>query len=208
MELIKNYSDSTYIISPNDVAAVDEKHFYFTNDHGSSSARGKKMEDYFQLKKANVTYYDGEKFFVVAPMIRYANGINISRDKKEVYVAATIGRGVFVYNRSDSTGQLAFKSFIYLNSGADNIEPDERGNLWVACHPKLLTFVKHANDTSRLAPSQVFKISRDEKGNFNPQEIYLNSGEELSASSVAAVAGNIMLVGAVLDDHILWCEMR
>ncbi|HXH19450.1 MAG TPA: SMP-30/gluconolactonase/LRE family protein [Chitinophagales bacterium] len=204
----RSYRDSTFIISPNDVTAVDENRFYFTNDHGSRTGFGKTMEDYLQLKKSNVVYYDGTAYSIAAGRLAYANGINISRDGREVYVAATIGKSILVYHRDEITGELSLKNEIHLETGVDNIELDESGNLWVACHPRLLAFVRHASDTSRPAPSQVFKIMRDGNGNFYAQEIYLNRGDELSASSVAAVAGKKLLVGPVLDNKILKCEME
>jgi len=208
LSLLRTFSDSTFIISPNDVVAVDEQRFFFTNDHGSHSDFGKTLEDYLQQAKSKVVYFDGNQYSVAAEKIKYANGINISRDGKEIYVAACIGKSILIYDHEISSGKLSLKKEIYLNTGVDNIELDESGNLWVACHPQLLTFVKHAKDTSRLAPSQVIRVTRDADGNFTPKEIYLNKGEEMSASSVAAVAGNIMLVGPVLDDHILWCELQ
>jgi hypothetical protein len=38
------------------------------------------------------------------------------------------------------------------------------------------------------------------------KEVYLNMGEEISASSVAAVYKNRMLVGAVFDPKFLDCK--
>lgn len=208
LSLLRTFADSPLIISPNDVAAVDEHRFFFTNDHGSHSKLGKTFEEYLQLAKSNVVYFDGKEFSIAAEKLAYANGINISRDRRELYVAACIGKRILVYDHEISSGKLSFKKEINLNTGVDNIELDESGNLWVACHPQLLTFVKHAKDTSRLAPSQVIKIKKESNGNFILEEIYLNQGEEISASSVAAVAGNTLLIGAVLDNHILRCELR
>jgi hypothetical protein len=39
------------------------------------------------------------------------------------------------------------------------------------------------------------------------EEVFLSRGADLSGSSVAAVYGDRLLVGAVLDDHILDCRM-
>lgn len=208
LDFVHSYEDSVFIISPNDVVAVDENRFYFTNDHGSHSNIGKKLEDYLQLKKSNVIYFDGEKYSVAADGIAYANGINISRDGKEVYVASTIAGSVQVYNRDVASGRLTLKDEIFLKTGTDNIELDEQGNLWVACHPQLLTFVQHANDTSKLSPSQVFKLTKHAQGKFEAEEVFLSKGDDLSGSSVAAVAGNTMLIGSVLDEGILHCELK
>ncbi len=206
--LVRAFQDSAFILSPNDVVAIDEKRFYFTNDHGSHTNIGRKLEDYFQLKKSNVIYFDGEKYSIAAENIAYANGINMSRDGKEVYVASTIAGSVQVYDREAASGKLTLKDEILLKTGTDNIELDEQGNLWVACHPKLLTFVQHANDTSKLSPSQVFKLTKNANGKFVVEEVFLSKGDDLSGSSVAAVMGNTMLIGSVLDEGILRCELK
>lgn len=206
--LVKTFRDSQFILSPNDVVAVDEKRFYFTNDHGSHTRIGRKLEDYLQLKKSNVIYFDGEKYSIAADGIAYANGINMSRDGKEVYVASTIAGSVQVYDRDVASGKLTLKNEIFLKTGTDNIEVDEAGNLWVACHPQLLTFLQHANDTSKLSPSQVFKLTKNAGGKFTAEEIFLSKGDDLSGSSVAAVAGNTMLIGSVMDEGILWCALK
>ncbi len=205
--LEKSWDNHDFIISPNDVLAVDENRFYFTNDHGSRSEFGKMLEDFLQLKRSNVVYFDGSNFQIAAKKIAYANGINMNAEKKEVYVASPVGKSILVYHRNASDGQLTYYKIIPLNTGPDNIEIDENGNLWTGCHPQLLSFLKHASDTSKLSPSQVIKIRKDEKGDFHPEEILLDSGELLSGSSVAAVSGNILLIGPVFQNRILRCEL-
>lgn len=208
LQLNKTFSNKALMISPNDVLAIDENRFYFTNDHGSKSNFGRKLEEYLLLKRSNVIYFDGTDYRQAAGKIAYANGINMRHDGKEVYVAGTTDRSVFVYDRDPKTGDLALKNQIFLNTGVDNIDLDEEGNLWVAGHPKMLSFVAHAKDINKPAPSQVIKIWKNGQGKYQHKEIYLDNGEELSASSIAAVRGNTMLVGPVLDDHILWCTLK
>lgn len=207
-KLLKTHEDTTFMLSPNDVLAVDTNKFYFTNDHGSRSKSGKMVEDYLQQKKSNVVYFDGKNYSIAADNIAYANGINMSRDGKELYVASTIGQNVLIYDRDIATGKLTLKDEVVLNTGVDNIELDEHGNLWVACHPQLLTFMQHTKDTSTYAPSQVFKLSKNAEGKFTAEEIFLSKGDDLSGSSVAAVSGNVMLIGSVMDNGILRCEMK
>ena len=85
----------------------------------------------------------------------------------------------------------------------DNIELDKEGNLWIGSHPQLLTFTRHAKNSDIFSPSQVFKISLGD--NNQVDEIYLNDGGKLSGSSVAAIWGNNLLIGPVLEDHFLHC---
>ncbi|MBW1813499.1 MAG: hypothetical protein JRJ39_07440 [Deltaproteobacteria bacterium] len=87
----------------------------------------------------------------------------------------------------------------------DNIEIDSSGGLWIGAHPRLLDFVAHAKDPSRLSPSQILYLSPKPSGGFTIKEVYLNKGDELSAASVAAVRGRRMLIGSVFDPKILDC---
>jgi len=191
--------------SPNDILAVGPRQFYVSNDHGATSPRGRKMEDYLQLAKSYVLYFDGAGFKKVAGDIAYANGIAVSRDGSTLYVGSTVGRNILVFERDQNTGTLTLKNDIDLGTGTDNIEVDAEGSLWVGAHPKMLTFVKHSGDPSVYAPSQILKVTTNPDGSVKVKEIYLNAGEELSASSVAAVYQNRMLIGAVFDDHFLDC---
>jgi len=207
LQLIKSYEDSRFINSPNDCVGVDEHRFYFTNDHGSTSALGRATEEYLQLRKSNVVYFDGDAYRYAAKAIAMANGINISMDGTELFVASTLGKSILVYDRDLKSGDLTLRTEIDMNTGVDNIERDDRGHLWVGCHPKLLTFVRHSGDISRRSPSQVYKLSRQDDGRFSAQEVFLDDGMQISGSAVAAVSGNILLIGPVLDNRILRCEM-
>ena len=193
--------------SPNDVIPVGPGAFYVTNDHGNTSELGRAVEEYLQLARSLVLYYDGNDFRIVAEGLAYANGINLSPDGKTVYVAATVGQEVCVYDRDKGTGDLKLRHTLELGTGPDNIEVDERGNLWIGCHPKLLTFVKYSKDPEELSPSQVLKVTARKPGSYTVEEIYLNSGEPLSGSSVAAVFGDTLLIGSVFDPRLLLCKL-
>jgi arylesterase/paraoxonase len=66
--------------SPNDVLPVGPAAFYVTNDHGNATSFGRMAEEYLQLARSYVLYYDGKSFRKVAEALAYANGINISPD--------------------------------------------------------------------------------------------------------------------------------
>ena len=160
------------------------------------------------MARSLVVYYDGHDFRIVAEGLAYSNGINLSPDGRTVYVAATVGQEVCVYDRDKGTGDLTLRYTIDLGTGPDNIEVDESGNLWIGCHPKLLTFVKYSKDPEELSPSQVLKVTVQKPDSYTVDEIYLNKGEPLSGSSVAAVYKNIMLIGSVFDTLFLLCKLR
>lgn len=193
-------------ISPNDIVGVGERQFYLTNDHDEKKSWWRSKKDLLQVPMGNVCYYDGNKASIVADGFLYANGINVNKDGKRLFVAATTGRKIVVFDRDIVSGKLTEHSEIAVN-GADNIELDESGDLWVGCHPKLLAFLAHAKDHSKLSPSEIIKISFE---NHKPvvESVYLNDGTPLSGSSVGAVWRNKLLIGSVYGDKVLICSWR
>lgn len=194
---VQTYSDPL-IVSPNDVVALDENRFYFTNDHGFTSKLGLLAENYLGLSASNVIFYDGDTFREVAGDIGYANGINISKDRKQVLVASPRKFQLKYYNISEDGG-LVFDHDLDVQSGIDNIEIDQEGNLWMGSHPNLLQFSAYAAGKKELAPSEVIKVSNG----VNVESLYENDGTLISASSVAAPFKNLMLIGTVMDKNLL-----
>jgi arylesterase/paraoxonase len=192
--------------SPNDVLPDGPESFYVTNDHGYDTKTRRTLEEYLQLARAYVLYYDGNQFRVLVKGLAYANGINMSEDGKTVYVAATVGKKIYVYNRDPLSKNLTVRRTIGVDTGVDNIELDESGNLWIGAHPKLLTFVGYSKDPEKKSPSQVLKVMIRDDQTYQMEEIYLNDGNPLSGSSVAAVFGDKMLVGSVFDPRFLLCQ--
>ncbi len=195
------------MISPNDIAAVGPRQFYFTNDHGSASSIGRSLEDYLQLSRSNVAYFDGKRLRIVADGFGYANGIWATDDGKRLYVATTTGKKFYAYDRS-ADGSLKLVSELLLGTGGDNIDIDSGGVIRIAAHPKLLTFMKHAKDVKKKSPAQILEVIKDGKGGYSYREVYLSPGEEISAASVAAVYKKRLLMGSVFEEHILDCIMK
>lgn len=197
---------SDMLISPNDIAAVGEDRFYLTNDHGSGPGLGRTLEEYLRLKRANVLYFDGLRFAKAAGGLRYANGIQVSADGAKVFVATLTSFAVAVFDRDAASGALTLAEEIKLGTAPDNIEFDAAGDLWIAAHSKLLTFVSYAKDAQKLSPSQVLRIGRGPKGGFAVTEVFLSRGDNLSGSTVAAFRDGRLLIGSVFDPHFLDCR--
>ena len=195
------------LVTPNDLVAVSRDRLYVTNDHANTPGLARTLEDYLRRPISTIVYYDGERFSVAASGIRYPNGINTSEDGEMLYVASTTGGSVLVFRIDPESGALEERGVIPIGSGVDNIELGEAGDLWIGAHPKLLTFVQHSGDASRLAPSQVIRVG--DPGSDSPvvDEVFLSLGADLSGSSVGAVYRDRLLVGSVLDDGILDCVM-
>ncbi|HUJ03897.1 MAG TPA: SMP-30/gluconolactonase/LRE family protein [Rhizomicrobium sp.] len=204
---VKTVSDDL-LFSPNDVVAVGKDRFYATNDHGSRTDFGTTLENYLMLPRAYAVYYDGAHFSVAAKGLRYANGINVSPDLSHVYIAETIGREVKTYLRDPITGALKKVDSFDIPAGLDNIDVDDAGNLWVAGHPKLFSFLAYARDPSKPSPSEIFRVAVFDGVPHSSVAIFTSTGKEIGASSVGAVMGDQMLIGSVFDPKILSCTME
>ena len=196
------------LVSPNDLVAVGPEQFYVTNDHRHPGGLKRLVEEYGRQSWSNVLFYTGAEFVEVADGLGYANGINVSPDGKRLYVSTTVERALHVYDRNPTTHAIALKETIDLNTGLDNIELDTAGHLYIAAHPKLLTFVKHSKDAGILSPSQILRLDAQSDSGYREKEIYLDTGMEISASSVAAVRGKRMLIGSVFDPKFLDCQFE
>jgi len=206
---LESILDTELLTSPNDITAVGERSFYVTNDHGyPNQGLSRTLEDYLQRAISYVNYYNGSSLKKVATGIAYANGINQSGDHLKIFVASTTGRKVLIYTRDLISGALNLQAEVKVNTGVDNIELDNRGALWIGCHPQLLKFVAHANDPTKFSPSQVIKIMEGNSGKYEVEEVFLNDGTSYSGSSVAAIYNHTLLIGSVFEPSILLCTLK
>ena len=193
------------IIAPNDIVLLDEETFYFTNDHIYKNGFMRFIEEFLGLPFSNVIFYDGKKFKEAAKGISYANGINFEKNKNLIFVASPRKFKIKVYEKQPDNS-LTFIEDIYCGSGVDNIEFDTNNNLWVGAHPNLLQFMSYANSYHSITPSEIIKIQYFKKGDYKVETIYLEKGEEMSGSTVAAPFENLILMGNVMDKHFVILE--
>ncbi len=199
---LRTYNDKD-LCCPNDVAAVAPEKFYVTNDHGNPWGLMRTIEEYGRLPLSSIKYYNGSGFSTVCDGLQYGNGINVNADGTRVFVATTIGRHLLTYDRNRETGELKHLASLSLDTGLDNIDVDADGNLWIAAHPKLLAFVGHAKDASRLSPSQVIRLRPTTGNEYEVADILVDDGTLLSGSSVAVRYKDWLFVGCVFQPRIL-----
>ncbi len=195
------------LVMPNDMVAVGRDEFYLTNTHHYPPGTMQTLETYLQLSRANVLHYRDGAFREALKGMRFPNGINVSRDGRTLYVAGTTDKSVQIYDRDLHSGTLRLRDEVSIGGGADNIEIDADGNLWLGAHPKMLAVAGHMADPAKLSPSQVVRVTLWQRGEYEVTEVYLNDGSELSGSSVAAVRGRRLLIGQISGDGFLDCLM-
>jgi len=187
---------SPMITRANDLVAVSERQFYVAQDVDRSSGE----------KFTSLIYFNGKDFSVVATDIQSGGGINASKDNKTLYISETGGKSVRIVSRNLSTGMISTLQNIDLGTSPDNIDVAEDGSLWVGAHSNILALVMHFIMGSN-APSQILRI---DLSGAKPEirEIYLNSGQQISASSGGTTYGGKLLIGSITAKKLLICEME
>ena len=216
---------SPHIISPNDVVGLSKDTFYVANDMVKTSPLGRGVSFFTGGADGTVVYYDGKETRLVAKGLTFANGITTNLAGEKLYVAETGARRIAVYDIKES-GDLQRLGVFPSRTGVDNISLDDQGRLWVAGHPRIMDFIAHAGDSTKIAPSEVVRISLQADSGDNGESggngesgenilsgkediLYSSLGDDLSASSVALpLKKGYMVVGSVFEDKILVCKTR
>lgn len=196
---------SDLFVSPNGIVATAPDSFYLTNDRGSGPRWMHAVENLLQLTRSNVVQFDGRTARVAAEDIAFANGIALSAEGDAVVVGSTLWRMLLAYQRDPMNGMLKRTGSLAMPGGVDNLRPDAEGNLWAAVHPNAFAFIGHARDPAKESPSQIVRISRDERGATRLQQAFADPGQLLPGASVAAYRNGRLLIGAVFASRILDC---
>ncbi|XP_061771946.1 serum paraoxonase/arylesterase 2-like [Nerophis ophidion] len=194
------------LYSVNDIVAFGVDRFYATNDHHFSNELIKTIvEPLLGQPGANVVYCSPETVKVVSEGYHFANGINVSPDKRHIYVTDIFAHNVHVLERKDDNALVSVKS-IPLGSLCDNIEVDPKtGDLWIGCLPnawKVFHF-----DPKDPPGSEVVRIQNIHSDDPLVTQVYADDGHVIMSSSVATIYGSKLLIGSVFH-KALYCELE
>lgn len=193
--------------SANDLVAIGPDQFYLANDSGAANGFEKGLEMTGLLALSKIIYYDRGKVSVVLDEFDSASGINASADGNIIYIAATNNHSLELYQRDLLTGGLSYISSIGLDMAVDNIDVAEDGSVWVAGHPKVIDLIMHfASKGEKPAPSKVYVLPMDNGLLAEPVDIFTSTGDDLSASSVAAEHNGKIYMGGITPRKMLVCE--
>lgn len=187
------------LVSPNDLHATARDTFYITNDHSSPRQTiEEKLEDAFRLARANVLYYSNGEVSEIIDGLQMANGIVLSPDNSELYVAESSGEVISVYRQDQASSWVKDREF-FLDVLPDNLELDQNGSLLVASHVSALYFLMHTFDETVDSPSVAHRV---DVVTGKAEVIYADDGQLLSGASVAAEYKQHLLIGSVFDSYV------
>ncbi|KAI9019748.1 hypothetical protein DFJ74DRAFT_135628 [Hyaloraphidium curvatum] len=229
--------------TPNSLLPVEQSngklHYYVTNDHYFHAIDGiyaklKFAENALRLPLASVALCsvdpipvasptEGVECRIVAPNLRFANGIGMSNDGRTVFVAQTLGFSLSSYDRDPHTNSLTFKGSTPLGYAVDNVEVDEGdGSVIVAGHPDpvLVKWVaggvgdpeeRDAYRAGFRAPSRVVRVVPSAEAapkDWKVSTLFEDSGEYFGSSSTGVMDSvrNLFLASGLYDIGVLVCR--
>jgi arylesterase / paraoxonase len=192
----------------NAIVAIGPRELYVAHDSGASNAFERLQERLFRRGLSAITYFDGDELRTVATGIKRANGIAVSNHGLWLYSGEADADRLRIFDRDSETGALEPRNIVPLGSAPEDVTLDEEGTVWIAAHPKLRTLREHLLNASEPSPTAIYRlrtsvIDREDRVTIP----FLDTGERLSAGSVAAVHGRRMLVGSLTEPKMLICEL-
>jgi arylesterase/paraoxonase len=197
------------LISPNDLTAVGPDRFYVSNDHVTKTPLGRFAEDYLIWPHADILYFNGSNFRIPVQRMAFPNGVYVTPDGTHLYITVTNERRLLALSREPFFGNLTEIGSLSLPMRPDNISADAQGRLIIAGHPSLIRVNRFRADASKPSPSEVVRVNLDKSGVPTGYDtLFADDGALIGASSSAAVVGKQLLIGSVLDDKLLICDMK
>jgi hypothetical protein len=185
------------ISSPNAVTGFSDGTLLVSND---AKKAGNTSEILFNLKKAQIIFWDGTKCSVASEKYCFTNGITNKNGK--VYLASTMQNKVWQFDFN--SGKMLNRQIIGKAKGADNLRFDG-DDLLVASHLRFLKFLKHYKDSKHYSPSTVYRINPTTKKRTVE---YFDDGKQVSAAATALVFRNYLYVNSIFDPKIVRRQVK
>ncbi|KAF4337150.1 serum paraoxonase arylesterase [Fusarium beomiforme] len=206
MKHVRTYAH-TGIDTPNRVAALGDKTFYISNDHGPHKL-GWRHHMSMILGYADITFCDTESCKKVAPNLKFPNGIAIKDDI--LYLPDSMTGRLYIY-RILPNKDLEKIDEINIGYAIDNASIDEDGDIWIAAFPIGVEIFKAYDDPYNARPPTTVLRVREKEGKYTVEKIIEDGeGEVLPAATTVMhdVKTGRLFLSSVISPFIAACEPR
>ena len=205
---IGQITDTSLLVSPNDLSVDTEGNLYITNDAGK---RGSYMEILSGEKASAVVFCEnpektagrGEvKCRKVAEGLGMANGILAGPN--HVYIAATTENRIYRFKKS-SDGILSEKAAVLTGAGFDNL-------FWYGASNQKILFAEHSSKTGFML-HMLFGFKSPSVAGFydivssERTDLFRDDGSVISAVSGGFVYGDVLYLSQVYENYIVACRL-
>ncbi|CAL1529404.1 unnamed protein product [Lymnaea stagnalis] len=192
----------------NDLAVLAEDKFYISNFIYFKDSILNVFEKFMILNFGSVVFYNGSGFEETLTHLAGPNGITLSSDSRYLYVSFPSLGQLQVYERTPDN-QLHLVQTVPLFTSPDNQHLSTSGDgLYTGAHPILYKAYQSLNNPLLHAPSSVLHIPlKDGKVlDDDVTELFYDHGDLISASSMAAVYDNRLIIGSVMHKLVV-CQL-
>lgn len=186
------------MINPQDVAAVSPTSFYVANGTAGKNPVIHWLQTYGVISGGDVLWFNGMSFREAVDGLYGTRSILVAGNR--VIVGGLLSHSLSSFAREEFSGNLSDEQDINLPAGPQMLSRDSVGDIWAAGHANLFDW--RSAGPGKPATSQVFHVGLADK---SVQQVYGNSGAEISGASVALSLGNRLLIGSPLDGKLLSC---
>ncbi|QSZ30682.1 hypothetical protein DSL72_000240 [Monilinia vaccinii-corymbosi] len=228
MRHVRTYTDPA-ILTPNQVAWVNDDAFVFTNDHSAKVGFRRHLD--ILLGGGSIGYcdIDGNHCNIAhSSGLTSPNGLVTGRDGL-IYVPNTLLHEIHIFSLSNEKTLLKLDT-LQAPYPIDNMSVDENGDILAASIPQIYKWVQGLNDRSILVPTAVVRIRRkgddfnrliregtregkslgkSEEGYF-VETVVEDDGTILSAATTAVhdAKKGMLYLGGITVPFIMMCEMK
>lgn len=195
----------------NDVVPLSANSFYVTNEskYENNGIKNFIMNILNLDKSGAIYYYDGKNSEKLYKGLSFANSIALSQDGAKLYATGTLSRNLVIFNRNVANNKIKISDEVFLGTGADNINIDAQGRLFIASHPKIFSLIKKMWFGGNHTPSQVIVIEPAVNGKGgNIDQVYIDKAEkEFGEVSSATKVENKLIMGSIYANGLKVCEL-
>lgn len=183
MKHVKTFADPQ-IVTPNNIAPMEDGGFYFTNDHGLNKL-GLAFELTVLFGGSGVWYCDANtNCRMVADGFKFANGLLKAQDGLLYVPSASMG-GISVFE-IQSDRSLNKTEQIFYAYPIDNLSQDSKGDIFIPHFPRMGEMLgMFDNPYGPTGPSAVARLSKMDDGYKIEKVIEDKHGEFLPGTTTA-----------------------